>query len=72
LPFAFIEKARNQKIAVTVNGSKVHERNQHAVNDAETQVVKLVKAIEKYREISEQPEQKLNNSEVYFVHADAP
>jgi len=72
LPLAFIEKAWDQKFAVAVDGSQVDERNQDAVDNTETQVVKLIKAVEKYGEISKQPKQEVNNSEVYFVHDDAP
>lgn len=72
LPLAFIEKAWDQKFAVAVNGSQVDERNQDAVDNTEAQVVKLIKAVEKYGEISKQPKQEVNISEVYFAHDDAP
>ena len=70
LPFAFLKEAWDQKIAITVNGGNVYQCHQYAVNNTETKVVELIIAVEKYCEISKQPEQELNNSKVYFVHAD--
>jgi hypothetical protein len=72
LPLVFIEKTRDQKVTITVNSAQVYERNQYAVNNTETEVVKLVKTVEEYCEKSKHPEQELNNSEVYIVHANTP